>query len=256
MNAEAAMVWRRWGNRQRSEDGSTMLARTFARPFPGGNGKRSVPLMQRFSLKRGMFLRLHRHAITSLGFLFELHVNPDQVSGGRPRVQGHGWRRLRNEKSYCEANQEIRAFQEDREDSSLYGAAFSDWRRICSQSAGVDIWFDQRCTSVFLKINIALVIYCSNGLFGRIILSAISVSFSVNLDNNDRFGIVDSQIESPETKISVEFFKILDFPEKSTEKVSRFHPPADSTDCSIASHYLTNRLIWSNRPPRVKRFPV
>jgi hypothetical protein len=32
-------------------------------------------------------------------------------------------------------------------------------------------------------------------------------------------GIVDSQIKSPETKISVEFFKILDLPEKSTEKV-------------------------------------
>jgi hypothetical protein len=33
-----------------------------------------------------------------------------------------------------------------------------------------------------------LVIYCFNGLSGRIVLSAISVSFFVNLDNNDRFG--------------------------------------------------------------------
>jgi hypothetical protein len=57
-----------------------------------------MPLMWLFSLKKGMFSRLNRHAITSLGLLFELHVSPDQVSGGQPRVQGHGRRRLKSGK--------------------------------------------------------------------------------------------------------------------------------------------------------------
>jgi hypothetical protein len=95
IKAEAAMGWKRhWGNREGSEGGSTMLARTFARPFPGGQGKLSVPLMWRFSLENGDVFETkppHHHVI---GLFFELHVSPDQVNGGRPRVQGHGRRRL------------------------------------------------------------------------------------------------------------------------------------------------------------------
>jgi hypothetical protein len=48
------------------------------------------------------------------------------------------------EQSCCDANQEIRSFQADCGDSSLYGAAFSGWKRIRSRSAGLGIWFDQR----------------------------------------------------------------------------------------------------------------
>jgi hypothetical protein len=41
---------------------------------------------------------------------------------------------------------------------------------------------------IFLKINITLGIYRLNCLSDRIILSTISMSFFVNLDDNDRFG--------------------------------------------------------------------
>jgi hypothetical protein len=48
-------------------------------------------------------------------------------------------------------------------------------------------WFDHGWNEIFLKINIILGIYRFNGLSDGIVLSAISVEFFVNVDDNDRF---------------------------------------------------------------------
>jgi hypothetical protein len=66
IKAEASMWWRQWGNREGSEGDSTMLAKTFARPFPGRWGKRSMPLMWRFSLRNGDIFEIEspRHHFT------------------------------------------------------------------------------------------------------------------------------------------------------------------------------------------------
>jgi hypothetical protein len=37
IEAETVIGWRRWGNREGSDEDSAMLAGTFVRPFPGGS---------------------------------------------------------------------------------------------------------------------------------------------------------------------------------------------------------------------------